>query len=236
MHAKTRLVAALFSSLTLVAGLSAADTPAGAQPATKTTEYFDATPITGTPLGDAKYSFVDSADPAVAPIAKAGFDEITRVGGLMVNQVNQSLVNDDTGTMVSVMHLKNLALPKAVAGKPSITAIKRTSLMIRDPHNKPDAADAAALARVHQELMDDRKPDAMLVQKVERPGQPVEWRVYRPIAASKSCLVCHGDPKTFKPEVKAALDHLYPEDKAVDYSSQEWRGVIRVSLAEAAAK
>ena len=230
MHAKTRLVAALFSSLTLVAGLSAADTPAGTQPATTATGYFDATPITGTPLGDAKFSFVDSADPAVAPIAKAGFDEITHVGGLMVNQ---SLVGDDTGTMVSVMHLKNLALPKAVAGKPAITAIKRTSLMIRDPNNKPDAADAAALAQIHQQLMDNEKPDAMLVQKIERPGQPTEWRVYRPIAASKSCLVCHGDPKTFKPDVKAALDKLYPEDKATDYSSQEWRGVIRVSLAEA---
>jgi hypothetical protein len=227
MHAKTRLVAAFLSSLTLVAGLSAADAP------TKATGYFDSTPITGTPLGDAKFSFVDSADPAVAPIAKAGFDEIARVGGLMVNQVNQALVGEDTGTMVSVMHLKNLALPKPVAGKPEITAIKRTSLMIRDPHNKPDAADAAALEKIHQQLMDDQKPDAMLVQKVERPGQPTEWRVYRPIAASKSCLICHGDPKTFKPDVKEALDKLYPEDKATDYSSQEWRGVIRVSLAEA---
>jgi len=235
MHAKS-LVAALFSSLTLVAGLSAADTPAGAQPATTATGYFDATPITGTPLGDAKFSFVDAADPAVAPIAKAGFDEITHVGGLMINQVGQALVSDDLGTMVSVMHLKNLALPKAVAGKPSITAIKRTSLMIRDPHNKPDAADAAALASIHQQLMDNEKPDAMLVQKIERPNLPTEWRVYRPIAASKTCLACHGDPKTFKPEVKAALDRLYPEDKATDYSAQEWRGVIRVSLAEAAKK
>jgi hypothetical protein len=228
MHAKTRLVAVLFSSLTLVAGLSAADAP------TQATGYFDNAPITGTPLGgDAKFTFVDGADPAVAPIAKAGFDEISRVGGLMVNQVGQALVSDDLGTMVSVMHLKNLALPKPVAGQPTVTAIKRTSLMIRDPHNKPDAADAAALEKIHQQLMDDQKPDAMIVQRIDRPSLPTEWRVYRPIAASKTCLACHGDPKTFKPEVKAALDKLYPEDKATDYSSQEWRGVIRVSLAEA---
>jgi hypothetical protein len=73
----------------------------------------------------------------------------------------------------------------------------------------------------------------MLVQRVDRPGKPVEWRVYRPIATSKSCLVCHGDPTKFRPEVKAALDHLYPQDKAVDYQAQEFRGVLRVSLAEA---
>ena len=105
--------------------------------------------------------------------------------------------------------------------------------MIRDPQNNPDAADAAALELVHQQLMDGDKPDSMIVQRVDRPDQPTEWRVYRPIATSKSCLVCHGDTSTFRPEVKAALDHLYPQDKAVDYQAQEFRGVIRVSLAEA---
>lgn len=236
MQAQMRLAAvSLLSCVTLVAGLKAAEAPATPPPHT-VNGYFDDKPITGTPMGDAKFSFVDSDDPAVAPIAKAGFNEIARVGGMMVSQVNEALVSDDIGTMVSVMHLKNLELPKPVPGKPVITAVKRTSLMLRDPHNMPDAADAAALARIHQQLMDDEKPDAMLVQRVDRPDQPTEWRVYRPIAATKSCLMCHGDPEKFKPEVKLALDRLYPQDKAVDYAAQEWRGIIRVSLAEAAAK
>ena len=76
----------------------------------------------------------------------------------------------------------------------------------------------------------------MLVQKTEMPGHPVEWRVYRPIASSKSCLACHGDPSKFSPGVKEALDRMYPEDKALDYSAQEWRGVIRVTLVPAAKK
>ena len=74
------------------------------------------------------------------------------------------------------------------------------------------------------------------MQKIEQPGQPVEWRVYRPIASTPACLACHGDPDKFRPGVKEALDRLYPHDKAVDYSAQEWRGVIRVSLTPAAAK
>jgi hypothetical protein len=81
--------------------------------------------------------------------------------------------------------------------------------------------------------MNDEKIDSIIVQRVDRPNQPTEWRVYRPIATTKSCLVCHGNPSTFRPEVKAALDHLYPLDKAVDYQAQEFRGVIRVSVAEA---
>ncbi len=229
MHAMSRLVLTSISSCAfLAAGLTAAEPPAKA-------EYIDSssTAVKGTPMGDAKFSFVDDTDPAVAPIAKFGFDEIARVGGLMVNQVNEALVNDDIGVAVAAMHLKNLELPKPVAGKPAVTAIKRTSLMLRDPHNAPDAADAAALEKIHQQLMNDEKPDTMIVQRVDRPNQPTEWRVYRPIATSKSCLVCHGDPAKFRPEVKAALDHLYPEDKATDYQAQEFRGVIRVSLAAA---
>lgn len=211
------------------ASLTAADTP------TEKAQYFDSanTKIKGTAMGDAKFAFVKKDDPAVATIASTGFNEIARVGGLMVNQVNQALVDDTPEGAVAAMHLKNLELPKPVAGQPTITAIKRTSLMLRDPSNAPDAADAAALELIHQQLMDGDKPDSMIVQRVDRPNQPTEWRVYRPIATSKSCLVCHGDPEKFRPEVKAALDHLYPQDKAVDYQAQEFRGVIRVSLAEA---
>jgi len=226
MQAMSRLILTSISSCAIfAASLAAADKPT----------FFDATnnAIKGTPMGDAKFAFVDRNDPAVQTIATTGYDEITRVGGAMVNQVNQALVNDDIGVAVAAMHIKNLELPKPVAGKPAITAIKRTSLMLRDPQNAPDAADAAALELIHQQLMDGDKPDSMIVQRIDRPGKPVEWRVYRPIATSKSCLVCHGDPATFRPEVKAALDHLFPLDKAVDYQAQEFRGVLRVSLAEA---
>ena len=231
MQAMSRLVLTSISSCAIfAASLTAADGDSAK------TEYISTAPIKGTPMGDAKFSFVDRGDPAVATIASAGFDEITRIGGLMVNEVNEALVNQDAAIAVSAMHLKNFALPKPVAGKPTITAAKRTSLMIRDPQNAPDAADAAALELIHKQLMDGEKPDAMIVQRVDRPNKPVEWRVYRPIATSKSCLVCHGDPEKFRPEVKAALDHLYPQDKAVDYQAQEFRGVLRVSLAEAAKK
>ena len=231
MQAMRRLVLTSISSCAiLAASLTAADGDSAK------TEYFSTAPIKGTPMGDAKFSFVDRGDPAVATIASAGFDEITRIGGMLVSEVNEALVNENPAAAVSSMHLKRLELPKPVAGKPTITAAKRTSLMIRDPKNAPDAADAAALELIHKQLMDGERPDSMIVQRVERPNKPVEWRVYRPIATSKSCLMCHGDTEKFSPEVKAALDHLYPQDKAVDYQAQEFRGVLRVSLAEAAKK
>jgi len=230
MQAMSRLVLTSISSCTIIAAsLTAAEPPAAAP---DKTQYFDdsTSVVKGTPMGDAKFAFVDPSDPSAEPVVSFGFNEIARVGGLMVNQVNQALVNDDIAVAISAMHLKNLELPKPVAGQPTVTAIKRTSLMIRDVQNTPDAADAAALEKIHQQLMEGDKPDSVIVQRVDRPDKPTEWRVYRPIATSKSCLVCHGDPEKFRPEVKAALDKLYPLDKAVDYHAQEYRGVIRVSL------
>ncbi|HRG55235.1 MAG TPA: DUF3365 domain-containing protein [Lacunisphaera sp.] len=225
------LVTTLVGSL-LLSGLSAADKaekPA-AQPQGKVT-YFDAAGSNATAKADGSTAtFVSSDDPAVKDIAQYGFKTIERIGGMMISEVNQELATREIAQAVGIMHLKSLELPKPVAGKPTVTAIKRTSLMLRDPRNAPDAADAAALDKIHTQLMADESPDKMLVQKVERAGQPVEWRVYRPIAASQSCLACHGDPATFRPGVKAALDLLYPEDKAVEYGAKEWRGVIRVSL------
>lgn len=224
------IIGLLGSGLMLSAGRLCAD-----EPAKITTEptitYFDAKPLTNAkPTDGSTATFVTGGDKTADEIAQYGYKMIEQIGGMMINEVNHELANREISEAVSIMHLKHLELPKPVAGKPTITAIKRTSLLIRDPRNAPDAADTAALNKIHEQLMNDETPDKMLVQKIERAGQPVEWRVYRPIAASQSCLACHGDPKTFRPGVKEALDLLYPEDKAVDYSAREWRGIIRVSM------
>ena len=233
MKATQFSVLSVLSGGLMLAGLSAADKAPPPAP-TKIT-YFDGETVpSGTNPGGAIYTFVDSADPAAAQIAQLGYRTIDQIGSLLIDEVKRELATKETSLAVSIMHLKTMELPKPMAGQPGITAIKRTSLMLRDPNNAPDGADWAALDKIHKQLMADQSPDKMLVQRIVQPGKPVEWRVYRPIATSQSCLACHGDPKTFRPGVKEALDQQYPEDKAIDYSAQEWRGVIRVSITPAA--
>ncbi len=234
MKATNYSMLGILSGGLMLVGLSAAE-KVPAKPAAPTTiTYFDGETIAGGTKPDgAVYTFVDSADPAAAEIAQFGYNAIDRIGGMLIAEVKHELATKETSLAVSVMHLKGMELPKPVAGQPTITAIRRTSLMLRAPVNAPDGADQAALDRIHKQLMADQSPDKMLVQRIEQSGKPVEWRVYRPIAASQACLACHGDPKTFSPGVKEALDQQYPEDKAIDYSAHEWRGVIRVSVAPA---
>lgn len=230
-------VGGLLPLVLIQASLSAADTPATQGSPTTVIKYFDSATLPAGPRPDgAVYTFVDPNDPEVADIAQFGFRAIERIGGMLVTETTRELATKETSAAVATLHLKNMELPKQVPGQPKITAVKRTSLMLRDPLNAPDGADTAALEKIHAQLMADQSPDKMIVQKTEMPGKPVEWRVYRPIASSQSCLACHGDPSTFRPGVKAELDRLYPADKAVDYSAQEWRGVLRVSIVPAAKK
>ena len=189
----------------------------------------DKAPASAAPSG---FSFVDSDGAAVAELTQFGSKTIEQIGALLISETARELATKETSLAVSVLHLKNLELPKPVAGKPTVTAIKYTSVLVRNHLNTPDAADQAALDLIQGQLDADKPAPKLLLQRVDHPGAAVEWRVYRPIAATQSCLACHGDPEKFRPGVKEALDRLYPEDKATGYSAHEWRGFIRVSLAE----
>jgi len=51
-------------------------------------------------------------------------------------------------------------------------------------------------------------------------------RFLKPLAIETPCLLCHGDPATIAPEVKATLAAKYPDDKATGYALGDLRGAI----------
>lgn len=175
------------------------------------------------------FAFHDPADPVVADLAKSGERLIDRVGGSLMVEVERVLGTIGLEAAVQELHLKNLNPPKAAEGKPRVTEIKRTSFRVRNPRNAPDAADLAVLESIRADLNSGTAPPKVLVQKVEREGRPVEWRVYRPISVGHNCLLCHGPVESLQPAIRNALERYYPEDKATEYSAYDWRGVIRVS-------
>ncbi len=188
-----------------------------------------ATLLAQEPAKEMKFAFVDPADPAVADLAKSGERLIDRVGGSLMVETDRVIATVGLEGAVAELHLKNLNPPKPVDGKPRVTEIRRTSLRIRNPRNAPDDADRAALEAIRSDLTSGTQPPKLLLQKVERPGAPIEYRVYRPISVAPSCLLCHGPADSLQPGVRNALERYYPEDKGTDYSAWDWRGVIRLS-------
>ena len=115
-----------------------------------------------------------------------------------------------------------------------MTAIRRTSLQVRNPANAPDPADLAALELIRGQLENGDDVAKVLVQRVTLPGQPPEWRVYRPLVTLKQCLECHGPTDTLAPGVADTLKVFFPSDQAVNFKAGSWRGLIRASIVEPA--
>ncbi len=181
--------------------------------------------------GDPTVTWIDPADPSVAAIRRTGEPVIARIGSTLIYEVERTIADKGLAGAVEVVHLKNLALPKPEPGQPRVMAIKRTSLLIRNPDNAPDAADRAALEKIKAALEEGTDVPKLLIQRLDRPDAPPEWRVYRPITTMPQCVKCHGPVESLQPEVRTSLARLFPGDLATGYPVYSWRGVIRLSLA-----
>ncbi len=197
-----------------------------------------------TPLGGAAAdagavtaTFVTEETPEIAEVRKLGEAAINRLATQLVREVNSAMAKDGPEGAVESCHLKAVPITDGtIAGLPRITAMKRTSLRLRSPANAPDAAEKLALDHIQRLLDNGDSPPSLLVQRVEAPPAAPEWRVYKPLGVMPKCLACHGDSAGQSEALKTKLATLYPGDKASDYSAGEWRGLIRVTVADAPAK
>ncbi len=179
-------------------------------------------------------TFIEPDAPEVAEIRALGERAISRIGGTMVNEAAVTVAKEGAVNALTKCHLKDIAMTNGcVGGMPRIVAMKRTSVRLRDPANAPDAADQLALARM-QLAVDAGNPPKILVQRIDQPGGSHEWRVYRPLGITRVCLTCHGPAAEMSPELQAALKARFPNDPAAGYGFGEWRGLLRVTVADAA--
>jgi hypothetical protein len=178
------------------------------------------------------FSFVDPDDPALAAIRLVGVRTIDQSGNALLGEVKRVLTTTSPALAVGMFHLKDYKLPLPARGEPVVTALRRTSLRLRNSSNIPDEADLAALAKIQSELEAGDSVSPLLMQRVIHPDQPVEWRVYRPMVVMKQCLSCHGPDQALAPGVIESLQVFFPRDNAAGYKSGEWRGLIRVSITE----
>ena len=183
------------------------------------------------PTNPPQITAIDPADPAVAVIRKAGEEQIGRLGNVLISEVTRTVATKGLVAAIELVHLKNFTLPLPVAGRPRVTAIKHTSLRLRNPANSPDEADQAALKVIDDALHNGEDVPALLMQRLDRAEAPPEWRVYRPISTMPLCVKCHGPKEDISVELRTALAQYYPEDNALEYTANSWRGLIRVSLA-----
>lgn len=178
--------------------------------------------------------FVDPSSPQESERLAIGERTINRVTMTMVREVSGASTPEGAEKVLDVCHLKSLPTTGTIIkDEPRIVGFKRTSLKLRNPANAPDAAEQLALNRIQKNLEDGIAPKTLL-QQIDLPDGKSEWRVYKAIAVLQQCAACHGPPENLSPELQARLKERYPDDKANRYGVGNWRGIVRVTVADAA--
>ena len=109
--------------------------------------------------------------------------------------------------------------------------VARVGTRARNPDmGVPNDWQTQAMKQFESRLAKGDKPyDIEFIQLVKSGSYDLELRYAKPIVLQPMCTACHGTPEQISPEVKAKLDQLYPNDKAVNYKPGELRGAVVVT-------
>jgi hypothetical protein len=180
---------------------------------------------------ETRLTFIDPAAPEAAAIRQAGEAASAIIATRLVTELTAALGTGGPEKAVDVCHTKALPLTnEPLPDLPQVTAVKRTSLRLRNPANAPDVAERAALDHVAALIAAGQPAPAILVQRLESAGTTPEWRLYRSVGVQAACLACHGAPGAQSPSLRALLRERYPQDTATGYAVGDWRGLIRITV------
>ena len=118
--------------------------------------------------------------------------------------------------------------PKLAAAASAETgwAIRRVSLRNRNPKAVPDTWERTVLEDFDKRSAAGEKPAGLEKGEIVTEGDKKFYRYMKALPTQDICLQCHGATDKLSPAVKAKLQKLYPQDKAVGYSLAEIRGAM----------
>ncbi len=103
--------------------------------------------------------------------------------------------------------------------------VGRTALKLRNPmQNSPDEWEKAVLHAFEKQIAEGADPKTLVKAEIVEEGGKKVFRFMKAIPVGKPCLTCHGE--NLKPEVKEAIDALYPDDKATGFKLGQLRGAF----------
>lgn len=156
-------------------------------------------------------------------------------GKALIQQFAGTLKGELVGAMKAegaphAISVCNVQAPE-IANKISVGSgwsIARSSHLLRNPDNAPDAYTAAAIDTfLEREANGEMAKDMVMAGIIDNAGQR-EFRMVKAIPTGEVCVTCHGAGDV--PEaVTARLAKLYPDDQARGFSVGDMRGVFTLT-------
>lgn len=165
-----------------------------------------------------------------AEMSEADINKSKSIAGSMKKGLGGMLKQklEKEGPVAAFSFCADNAIPatKKIAEENNVT-IKRVSTKLRNPAlNTPDSLDNEALAEFSKYKNENEAPK-YLVLKDKKTGVA---RFYEPMYVMGMCLACHGEPSKMPEGVKSQISAKYPNDKAIDYKTGDFRGLIAIEL------
>ena len=165
-------------------------------------------------------------------------DSMAKDLGPKAKEIVMSFAKELKGTLVKTMKAEgpvsaigvcNVSAPEIAEARAKATgwSVGRTSEKLRNSSNAPDAWEKSVLQifAKRKAAGEDLKP-MKYAAVVEKNGKKV-FRFMKAIPVGKPCLTCHGE--NIKPEIKAKLKELYPNDAATGFKLGDLRGAFTLS-------
>lgn len=107
--------------------------------------------------------------------------------------------------------------------------VRRVSLRVRNPANRPDSAEEWQLRRLDSLHGAGTLPGEVVRSTGTASGERVV-EYARPILVQERCLACHGTRARLAPGIAEILAARYPSDQATGYRIGDLRGMLSVRV------
>lgn len=161
------------------------------------------------------------------PLAATARDASDQLLELLKSTVTKAAKEKGPVFAIETCNTKALPLTKELSEKLGID-VGRTSHKLRQPKNAPDAWEAKVLEDFQARVKAGEKVKGMEFYEVVDGDDGQTFRYMNAIPLGGVCYNCHGDK--IKPDLKAKLDELYPEDKARGFLPGDLRGAFTVKM------
>lgn len=139
------------------------------------------------------------------------------------NELAKNLINEintrGTEHALNFCSVKAYPLTDSMAKSLDIQ-IKRVSDRIRNPNNKANKQELAYITKSKKRLAEGEKINPEMTETDNK------MLGYYPIMTNSMCMQCHGSPETeVLSETLSQIKSIYPKDKAMNYNTNELRGI-----------
>lgn len=108
--------------------------------------------------------------------------------------------------------------------------VKRTSLLVRNPLNKPTAAELKVLQAFESGKAGGKAIEELRYYRVEDQGKQRVHHLMKAIPTQALCLACHG--AHLSKDLQDVLRERYPEDQATGFKEGDIRGAFSLIYTE----